>query len=313
MTTLDHQVGSHPIPNPSKSLITNLNMGTGTVVGAIFAVVVYFWLRSGEDMSVPQNDNRVLLISMFAWSVGFLVGIGAFIGPFRWLIGKDLTDEEQLFLAGEGQGISRYFRYCTDHKVVGIQYLVGVMAMLGVGGTLAMMIRTNLAMPGSKIVTPAIYNSLVGLHGITMIVAMIVVSTGPFGNFILPIMIGARDMAFPRLNALSWWVLFTAIPVLCSAWFLGGIPTGWTAYAPLSVQAGPGMNAFVATIIIFAVSTAVAGANITATVVTMRAKGMKWNRVPIFVIGATISVALAIPAFPTFMVSMIMTSLDRTV
>ena len=313
MTTLDHQVGSHPIPNPSKSLITKLNMGTGTVVGAIFAVVVYFWLRSGEDMSVPQNDNRVLLISMFAWSVGFLVGIGAFIGPFRWLIGKDLTDEEQLFLAGEGQGISRYFRYCTDHKVVGIQYLVGVMAMLGVGGTLAMMIRTNLAMPGSKIVTPAIYNSLVGLHGITMIVAMIVVSTGPFGNFILPIMIGARDMAFPRLNALSWWVLFTAIPVLCSAWFLGGIPTGWTAYAPLSVQAGPGMNAFVATIIIFAVSTAVAGANITATVVTMRAKGMKWNRVPIFVIGATISVALAIPAFPTFMVSMIMTALDRTV
>ena len=126
-------------------------------------------------------------------------------------------------------------------------------------------------------------------------------------------MIGARDMAFPRLNALSWWVLFTAIPVLCSAWFLGGIPTGWTAYAPLSVQAGPGMNAFVATIIIFAVSTAVAGANITATVVTMRAKGMKWNRVPIFVIGATISVALAIPAFPTFMVSMIMTALDRTV
>ena len=313
MTTLDHQVGSHPIPNPSKSLITKLNMGTGTVVGAIFAVVVYFCLRSGEDMSVPQNDNRVLLISMFAWSVGFLVGIGAFIGPFRWLIGKDLTDEEQLFLAGEGQGISRYFRYCTDHKVVGIQYLVGVMAMLGVGGTLAMMIRTNLAMPGSKIVTPAIYNSLVGLHGITMIVAMIVVSTGPFGNFILPIMIGARDMAFPRLNALSWWVLFTAIPVLCSAWFLGGIPTGWTAYAPLSVQAGPGMNAFVATIIIFAVSTAVAGANITATVVTMRAKGMKWNRVPIFVIGATISVALAIPAFPTFMVSMIMTALDRTV
>ena len=73
MTTLDHQVGSHPIPNPSKSLITKLNMGTGTVVGAIFAVVVYFWLRSGEDMSVPQNDNRVLLISMFAWSVGFLV------------------------------------------------------------------------------------------------------------------------------------------------------------------------------------------------------------------------------------------------
>ena len=145
-----------------------------------------------------------------------------------------------------------------------------------------------------------------------MIIAMIIVATGPFGNYIMPIMIGARDMAFPRLNALSWWVLFTAIPVLCSAWFLGGIPTGWTAYAPLSVQAGAGMDAFLMTIIIFAVSTAVAGANITATVVTMRAKGMKWNRVPIFVIGSTISVALAIPAFPTFMLSMIMTGMDRS-
>ena len=145
-----------------------------------------------------------------------------------------------------------------------------------------------------------------------MIIAMIIVATGPFGNYVMPIMIGAYDMAFPRLNALSWWVLFTAIPVLCSAWFLGGIPTGWTAYAPLSIQAGPGMNAFIATIIIFAVSTAVAGANITTTVIAMRTKGMKWNRVPIFVIGSTISVALAIPAFPTFMVSMIMTALDRT-
>jgi cytochrome c oxidase subunit 1 len=313
MTTFDYQVDTRPIPNPQKSLITKLHMGTGMVLGIIFAWGSYYWLKSGQDMTVARNVNKVLLVSMFMWSLGFMIGIGALIGPFRWLIGKDLTAEEQLFLAGDGQGNSRYFRYCTDHKVVGIQYLVGVMTMLGAGGTLAMMIRTNLISPGSRFVTPVVYNALVGLHGITMIIAMIIVATGPFGNFILPIMIGARDMAFPRLNALSWWILFTAIPVLCSAWFLGGIPTGWTAYAPLSVQAGPGMNAFVATIIIFAISTAVAGANITATVVTMRAKGMKWNRVPIFVIGATMSVALAIPAFPTFMVSMIMTALDRTV
>ncbi|CAB4964490.1 unannotated protein [freshwater metagenome] len=286
-------------------------MGTGIIVGVIFAAATYFGLKD-EDMLSMQQNSKVLLATMFMWSIGFMVGIGAFIGPVRWLIGKDLTDEEQLYLAGDGQGIKRYFKYCTDHKVVGIQYLVGVMTLLGVGGTMAMMIRTNLIQPGSQFVNPAVYNSLVGLHGITMIIAMIIVATGPFGNYIMPIMIGAADMAFPRLNALSWWVLFTAIPVLCSAWFLGGIPTGWTAYAPLSVQAGPGMNAFIATIIIFAVSTAVAGANITATVVAMRAKGMKWNRVPIFVIGATISVALAIPAFPTFMLSMIMTGLDRS-
>lgn len=313
MTTLDHAKVSESRPNPPKSLITKLNMGTGMIVGIVFAEVMYFWGKSMWDRQEAVMENRILTLSMFAWCIGFLIGIGAFIGPFRWLIGKDLTDEEQLFLAGEGQGVSRYFRYCTDHKVVGIQYLVGVMVMLGAGGTMAMMIRTNLITPGSKWVNAEIYNSLVGLHGITMIVAMIIVSTGPFGNFILPIMIGARDMAFPRLNALSWWLLFTAIPVLCSAWFFGGIPTGWTAYAPLSVQAGAGMNAFIVTIIIFAISSAIAGANITTTVVAMRAKGMKWNRVPIFVIGATMSVALAIPAFPSFMASQMMASFDRTI
>jgi cytochrome c oxidase subunit 1 len=321
MSTLDKaHTSSRPVPNPKRSLITRLHMGTGVVVGIIFAALVYWALKNSlltytdkvADPLSPHDNNIVLLGAMFAWSIGFMAGIGAFIGPWRWMIGKDLTDEEILYLAGDGQGTKRYFKYCTDHKVVGIQYLIGVMTLLGVGGTMAMMIRTNLARPGGHFITATVYNSLVGLHGITMIIAMIIVATGPFGNYVMPIMIGAYDMAFPRLNALSWWVLFTAIPVLCSAWFLGGIPTGWTAYAPLSIQAGPGMNAFIATIIIFAVSTAVAGANITTTVIAMRTKGMKWNRVPIFVIGSTISVALAIPAFPTFMVSMIMTALDRT-
>jgi cytochrome c oxidase subunit 1 len=312
MTTYAHTPVSRPIPNPKRSLITKLNAGTGLVVGVIFAAATYYISKPHVDITAPAQVNRQLLATMFMWSIGFLVGIGAFIGPFRWLIGKDLTAEEQLYLAGDGQGIKRYFKYCTDHKVVGIQYMVGVMTMLAMGGTMAMMIRTNLAVPGSHFVDPKIYNSLVGLHGITMIIAMIIVVTGPFSNFIMPIMIGAADMAFPRLNALSWWILFTAVPVLASAWFLGGIPTGWVAYAPLDDQAGPGMNSFIATICIFAVSTAVAGMNITATVVAMRAKGMNWNRVPIFVIGSTISVALAIPAFPTFMLSQIMTGLDRT-
>ena len=267
MTTFANK--TQAVPKPGKSLITKLNMGTGLVVGILCSQAMYWIAKGWFDPEEPMQENKILTLAMIAWCIGFLIGIGAFIGPFRWLIGKDLTPEEHLYLAGDGQGISRYFKYCTDHKVVGIQYLVGVMTMLGAGGAMAMMIRTNLIQPGSRLVTPEIYNSLVGLHGITMIIALIVVSTGPFGNFILPIMIGARDMAFPRLNALSWWLLFTAIITLCSAWFFGGIPTGWTAYAPLSVQAGPGMNAFIVAIIIFAISSAIAGANITTTVVTV--------------------------------------------
>ena len=314
MTTLAPQSEViSPAPIPGKSLITKLNIVTGLIVGAIFCWGTYYSLRAGRDMTNTHNVNKVLIISMFMWSLGFMIGIGALIGPFRWLIGKDLTPEEELYMSGEGQGLKRYFKFCTDHKVVGIQYLVAVMVLLGAGGTMAMMIRTNLATPGSHLVLPQIYNSLVGLHGITMIIAMIIVLTGPLGNFILPMMIGARGEAFPRLNAVSFWLLFTAIPVLCSAWFLGGIPTGWSAYAPLSTQAGPGMNAFLVTIIIFAISTAIAGTNITTTVITMRAKGMRFNRIPIFVIGCTISVALAVPAFPTFMAAMVQTGMDRTI
>ena len=162
MSTLDKtHTSSRPVPNPKRSLITRLHMGTGVVVGVIFALAAYYgvrWLNTPSDLKgpnfmPPHHDNIVLLAAMFAWSIGFLVGIGAFIGPWRWLIGKDLTDEEILYMAGDGQGIKRYFKYCTDHKVVGIQYLVGVMTLLGVGGTMAMMIRTNLARPGCLLYT----------------------------------------------------------------------------------------------------------------------------------------------------------------
>ncbi|HEY4964391.1 MAG TPA: hypothetical protein VIH90_06905, partial [Candidatus Saccharimonadales bacterium] len=162
MTTLAQQSEiSSPAPVPQRSLITKLNIVTGVIVGAIFCWGTYYSLRAGRDMTNEHNINKVLIISMFMWSIGFMIGIGALIGPFRWLIGKDLTPEEKLYMSGEGQGMKRYFRFCTDHKVVGIQYLVAVMVLLGAGGTMAMMIRTNLMTPGSHLVLPKIYNSLV--------------------------------------------------------------------------------------------------------------------------------------------------------
>ena len=157
---------------------------------------------------------------MSGWAIGFMVGIGAFHGPWRWLLGHDQTHEDETFLAGKDQGVGRYFRFTTDHKVVGIQYLVVTMVLLGVGGTLAMMIRTDLITPDSRFLGPQTYNSVVGLHGLIMIIATIIMVTGPFGNFIVPIMIGARDMAFPRLNALSLWLLVALRPGAV----LGGVP-----------------------------------------------------------------------------------------
>jgi cytochrome c oxidase subunit 1 len=144
-----------------------------------------------------------------------------------------------------------------------------------------------------------------------MILATIIMVTGPFGNFVVPLMVGARDMAFPRLNALSLWLLVAMLPVLYSAAFLGGIPMGWVGYTPIADQGPAGVDSYMVAILIFAVSTAVAGANITTTILTMRARGMTWTRTPIFVYGVLASVALALPAFPMFMAAEILLLVDR--
>ncbi len=290
-----------------------LNLGTALLGGLVLAAISWFLAHHFLQTDEPKTSNQVTTITMVGWAVGFMIGIGAFNGPWRWMLGHDETHEDETYLAGKGQGVGRYFRFTTDHKVVGIQYLVVTMVLLGIGGTLAMLIRTDLIRPNSEFLGPQTYNAVVGLHGLCMILATIIMITGPFGNFIVPIMIGARDMAFPRLNALSLWLLVSMLPILVSAAFLGGIPTGWSGYAPLADQGPPGMNAYLIAIIIFAMSSAIAGANITTTILTMRARGMTWNRTPIFVWGVLASVGLAIPAFPMFMTSMIFLGVDRTV
>lgn len=315
-TVMDRPAASAGHTASRKPLIERLNIVTALVLGAVSSVVVWqlalkLLPQDADTAFFFNREDKIMLLALIAWFVGFMTGIGALIGPFRWLMGKDLNHDENMFLAGKEQGVKRYFRYTTDHKVVGIQYLIITMTLLGVGGTLAMLIRTNLMTPTSTFLGPTTYNTFVGMHGIIMIVATIIMVTGPFGNFVLPIMIGARDMAFPRLNALSFWLIASVVPVLLSTPFLGGMPTGWVAYNPLASQAPPGMDAFVVTIIVFAISSAIAGANITTTAIKMRTKGMTWTRTPIFVYGVVASVGLAIPVFPAFMASQVLSGLDR--
>jgi cytochrome c oxidase subunit 1 len=193
-----------------------------------------------------------------------------------------------------------------------MQYLATVLVLFFLGSMGAFMIRLEQSVPGAVFFNPSTYNTIVGMHGIMMIVATIIMVSGPFGNFILPIMIGARDMAFPRLNALSYWLLFSAIPVFLSTLFLGGFPTGWTGYAPLADQGlTPGMDAYCFTIIIFAISTTIAALNIVTTVMVLRTKGMTWGRLPVFVWGVILSVILGLTAFPSFIISQVMVLMDR--
>lgn len=317
MTTLmDRPAAAAGHSVPKKALIERLNIFTAFGLGIVMAILFWYLARTFLPENTPgsyiktRHDQEILL-GMIGWFIGFMVGIGALIGPFRWMLGRDLSHDEHMFYAGKDQGIKRYLRYTTDHKVVGIQYLVTTMVIFGIGGILAMLIRTNLGHGGGGLIQPQTYNAIVGIHGIIMIVGTIIMITGPFGNFIMPIMIGARDMAFPRLNALSFWLLVAAIPPILSSFLLGGITTGWSAYNPLASQAPAGMDGYIMFIVIFALSTMVAGANITTTVIKMRAKGMTWNRTPIFIYGLVASVALALPAFPVFFLSQVMSAMER--
>jgi cytochrome c oxidase subunit I len=292
------------------SLLSQLSSSivSGSVLGLVGALVLGILVSHLAD----GNADAALVAGYLGWSVCFMIGIGAFNGIAVWGWGNhEPTTAEELALAGKGLGLWRYFRFTTDHKVIGIQYLILTLILLFVGGAAAFLIRLQQSQPGGKYFTPATYNTLVGLHGIVMIVATIIMTSGSFGNFILPIMIGARDMAFPRLNALSFWLVFVVVPILLSTLVTGGFPTGWTGYAPLADQAQLGMDAYSFTIVIFALSIAVSAMNIVTTVLTMRAKGMTLGRMPVFVWGVTLSVLLGMIAFPSFMLAQSMVIGDR--
>jgi len=242
MTTMMERPTPTSGDSPKVGIIRHLNVFTAFALGALTAIIVWrlsLALLPADSESAPlfTREDKITLLSMIGWFVGFMAGIGALVAPFRWVMGKDLSHDENMFLAGKDMGTKRYFRYTTDHKVVGIQYLIITMVIFGIGGILAMLIRANLGTPEGGWIHPQAYNSIVGTHGIIMIVGTIIMVTGPFGNYIMPIMIGARDMAFPRLNALSFWLIVAAAIPLLWGQFIGGISTGWSAYNPLAGQA----------------------------------------------------------------------------
>ena len=292
------------------SVVSGIVIG---VIGAVIAGVLVNRVTTAYSPDMVPNDNAVASSVFIAWVIFFMIGVGAFNGMFEWGFGRhEPTPAEEMHMAGKGQGLWRYFRFTTDHKVVGLQYLATALALFFVGSLGAFMIRLEQSRPGAIFFNPSTYNTIVSSHGIIMIVATIIMITGPVGNFVVPIMIGARDMAFPRINALSYWLLFVDVPVILSTLFLGGFQTGWFGYAPLAVQQlTPGQISYDFFIIIFAVSTTIAAMNIMTTVLVMRTRGMTWGRLPVTVWGVFFSVALGLMAFPFFLMVQVMVVLDR--
>jgi cytochrome c oxidase subunit 1 len=223
-----------------------------------------------------QNDISVFL-GYIVGVIGFLIGLGFLQYPLARLRGYPPSLREK-----ESEGVGRYFGLCTDHKVVGIQYLIGIGLFFFIAGLNAMLIRFELLRP-TPVFNSGNYLTLVGLHGTMMMGMMTSGILGPFANYFVPIMIGARRMAFPRIESLTFWLLMAAGGVLMTTIFFGGFPTGWTGYEPLNDQANRGMDSYIVFFVLVGISMCLLGLNMIATVVTMRAPGMTWGRLPIFV------------------------------
>ena len=252
--------------------------------------------------------NELSLVLAYTFGVlGFLGGLGFFNYPFARLRGYPPS-----LRAKESEGIGRYFGLCTDHKVVGIQYLVGIGVFFFIGGLNAMLIRIELLRPDHQVFSAGSYLTIVGLHGTMMMGMMTSGILGPFGNYLVPIMIGARRMAFPRIEALTFWLLMAGGAILETSIFFGGFPTGWTGYEPLSGQANPGMDAYILFFALVGISMTLLGLNMIATIVTMRAPGLTWSRLPIFVWGVLATSALMVLAAPVLVATLAMALLDRT-
>src|SRR3982075_3722966 len=174
----------------------------------------------------------------------------------------------------------------TDHKKIGIMYLVTTFVFFVLGGIEALLMRLQLAEPNNTLLSGQHYNQLMTMHGTTMIFLFVVPVMAGFGNYFVPLMIGARDMAFPRLNALSYWLLLLGGIVFYATLFWQPPEAGWWSYPPLSsIQFSPsgGQDAWIFLIHLTGSSSLLGAINFSATVLNMRAPGMSWGRLPLFI------------------------------
>jgi cytochrome c oxidase subunit I len=264
------------------------------------------------NVGLSDSEDWPIVLGYLLAVVGWLIGLGVFNDLVRQMLGRPAAANGSVLPEHELSGLARYFRYSLDHKVVGIQYLVGMIIYFCTAGLFAMAIRTELLSPVHHVFTSQAYVEIVGEHGTMMMMLMTSVILGPFGNYLVPLMIGAKRVAFPRLEALSFWLTPCAFLILLSGLLLGGFPFGWTGYAPLSIQSTVGADSYAMAFGIMGISMILAGFNIIVTVICYRAPGMRWSRLPMFVWSMVSTSFLMVLAAPVLVGGMYMLLLDRT-
>jgi cytochrome c oxidase subunit 1 len=286
----------------------------GTLIGGLLVTGIRYVLGL-EPFGKFLFSEPAWVVAGLSGVIAFQVGIGGFSDWYKMALGEEVHENHV-----ESTGWSRYFNYSLDHKVIGIQYTITSLMLLTIAGTFALIFRTELAKSGLQFLKAnesfmsqnglQWYNTLMSLHGIVMIVSILLGIAGVM-NYLVPMLIGARDMAFPRLNAFSFWIAVPGAILLLSSLFLGGFDTGWTGYPPLSVRAPVGMQMFFWGVFVAGWSSILGALNLIATVIRMRAKGMVAFRMPILVWGSLATAIISLTATQLIGLSFQLVSFQR--
>jgi cytochrome c oxidase subunit I len=204
----------------------------------------------------------------------------------------------------------------VDHKRIGIMYILTALVFFVGGGIAALLMRAQLATPNEHFLTKNSYNEVMTFHGTSMVFLVVVPVLAGFGNFLVPLMIGARDMAFPRLNAFSYWMYLLGGIVLYSSWFAAGgtARAGWWSYPPLSeprFSPGHGQDYWILSLHILSISSLVGAINFIVTIHNMRTRGMTWMRMPLFIWAIETYAILLVVVLPALSAGLTMLLLDR--
>jgi cytochrome c oxidase subunit 1 len=254
----------------------------GFLAGALLVTVIRLSMGlEAWSMTQPNlgfTEPAWVLGAVFGW-MGFMLRVGVLNDWIQWAQGKHTPEHPQDFFES---GWARYLSPTYDHKAIGVQYGVTSLIVFSMAGMFALIFRSELIAPGIQFLPLKEYNTIMSLHGIVMIVS-ILLGVGAMTNYLVPLLIGANDMAFPRLNAFAYWINVPAALLLISSLVVGGFDTGWTGYPPLSARAPLGMDMFFLAVYFVGLSSILGSINIIVTTVRMRAKGMNYFRMPIFI------------------------------
>ncbi|MGI8929238.1 MAG: cytochrome c oxidase subunit I, partial [Candidatus Limnocylindrales bacterium] len=200
----------------------------------------------------------------------------------------------------------------TDHKQIGVMYITTAFPFFILGGIFALIIRRELTTPGIEFADPETYDQLFTIHGTTMIFLFVMPMMSGLRNYIVPLQIGAADMAFPRINALSFWMVPLGGLLLFSGYAVGGAANaGWTGYAPLSAQGGAGLDLWIASLVLLGFSSVLTAINFLATIFKLRAPGLTLMRMPLFVWNTIVTAVLLLFAVPVLTAGLMMLFIDR--